>query len=102
MREGFDRILTPEAVAFVAELHRAFDDRRRELLTERAARMERLDAGDLPSFLPSTTEIRSSSWTVPDLPKDLRDRRVEITGPTDRKMVINALNSGAKIFIADF
>jgi malate synthase len=102
MREGFDRILTPEAVAFVAELHRAFDGRRRELLAERAARMKRLAAGELPEFLPSTREVRASSWTVPDLPKDLLDRRVEITGPTDRKMVINALNSGAKVFMADF
>ncbi len=100
--EGSDRILTPDAVAFVADLHRAFEGRRRKLLAERAARMSRLAAGELPDFLESTREVRASAWTVPDLPKDLLDRRVEITGPTDRKMVINALNSGARVFMADF
>jgi malate synthase len=100
--QGFDRILTPEAVAFVADLHRTFEGRRWELLAERAARTARLMAGELPDFLEATRTVRESAWTVPDLPKDLLDRRVEITGPTDRKMVINALNSGAKVFMADF
>jgi malate synthase len=99
---GFDRILTPEALAFVADLHEEFEGRRRELLAERAARMERLAAGELPDFLDATQEVRASAWTVADPPKDLMDRRVEITGPTDRKMVINALNSGARVFMADF
>ena len=100
--EGFDRILTSEAVAFVVELQREFDGRRRELLAERHARAARLASGELPDFLDSTSDVRSADWTVPGLPTDLQDRRVEITGPTDRKMVINALNSGASVFMADF
>jgi malate synthase len=94
--------LTPEAVAFVAGLQRAFDARRKELLAARAERQKRLDAGQRPDFLPETREIRESEWTVAPLPKDLLDRRVEITGPVERKMIINALNSGAKVFMADF
>ena len=95
-------ILTPGALAFVAELHRRFDPERRRLLAARQERQERLDAGERPDFLAETREIRESDWTVAPAPDDLRDRRVEITGPVDRKMVINALNSGARVFMADF
>jgi malate synthase len=95
-------ILTPEALAFVADLHRRFDARRRELLAARAARQARFDAGELPDFLPETAALRAADWTVAPIPADLRDRRVEITGPVDRKMIINALNCGAKVFMADF
>jgi malate synthase len=95
-------ILTPGALAFVAELHRRFDPERRRLLAAREERQERLDAGERPDFLAETREIRESDWTVAPAPDDLRDRRVEITGPVDRKMVINALNSGARVFMADF
>jgi len=95
-------ILTSQALAFVADLHRRFDARRRELLAARAARQARFDAGDLPDFLPETADIRVGDWKVGPIPADLRDRRVEITGPVDRKMIINALNSGAKVFMADF
>src|SRR3990170_7890730 len=91
----FEQILTPRAVAFVAKLHRQFDARRQELLARRAARQKEFDAGKLPDFLPATGNIRSSEWKIAPQPKDMLDRRVEITGPTDRKMVINALNSGA-------
>jgi malate synthase len=97
-----ERILTPEALDFVTEIHRRFDPRRRELLAARAARRARIAAGELPDFLSETREIRESDWRVSPVPDDLRDRRVEITGPTDRKMVINALNSGARMFMADF
>ena len=100
--EGSDRVLTVEAIAFVAELQRTFDDQRRELLDRRSVRQERLLAGDDPDLLPETAHVRAGDWTVADMPPDLADRRVEITGPTDRKMVINALNSGAKVFMADF
>ncbi|MDR7114596.1 malate synthase A [Caulobacter sp. BE254] len=95
-------VLTPEALAFVADLHRRFDARRRELLAARAARQARFDAGELPDFLPETADLRAADWTVAPIPADLRDRRVEITGPVDRKMIINALNCGAKVFMADF
>ncbi|MBC7669711.1 MAG: malate synthase A [Gemmatimonadaceae bacterium] len=95
-------ILTPEALAFVADLHRRFDARRRELLVARSVRQARFDAGELPDFLPDTVDIRESDWTVAPIPVDLQDRRVEITGPVDRKMIINALNCGAKVFMADF
>ncbi|MEA3048153.1 MAG: malate synthase [Sphingomonadales bacterium] len=99
---GSDDILTPEALAFVAGLHRRFDARRQELLAARAERQQAFDAGALPDFLPETAQIRDGDWAVAPIPADLMDRRVEITGPTDRKMVINALNSGAKVFMADF
>ena len=102
---GMDRsqeILTPDALEFVKALHRRFDARRKALLAERAERQRGFDAGELPDFLPGTAYIRESAWTVGSIPDDLMDRRVEITGPTDRKMVINALNSGAKVFMADF
>ncbi|QBD81468.1 malate synthase A [Ktedonosporobacter rubrisoli] len=98
----FAEILTPEALNFVATLTRAFEGRREELLSKRVARQSELDAGKLPDFLPETAHIRTSAWTIAPLPADLQDRRVEITGPVDRKMVINALNSGAKVFMADF
>jgi malate synthase len=96
-------ILTNEALAFVADLQRTFGGRREELLGRRAERQERLLAGELPDFLEETRELRADpAWRVAEAPPDLRDRRVEITGPTDRKMVINALNSGARVFMADF
>jgi len=95
-------ILSDDALAFVADLHRRFDGRRRELLAARAARRARLDAGELPDFLPETRVIREGDWRISPVPPDLQDRRVEITGPVDRKMVINALNSGARCFMADF
>ena len=98
----FAQILTPEAVAFVARLHRQFETRRQELLARRAARQKEFDAGKLPDFLAETKSIRESDWRVAPQPRDLLDRRVEITGPTDRKMVINALNCGASTFMADF
>ncbi|MGE0027468.1 MAG: malate synthase A [Thermoleophilia bacterium] len=96
-------ILTPDALALVATLHRAFEPRRRELLEARVARAARLDAGELPDFLPETKAIRDDpTWKVAPAPADLQDRRAEITGPVDRKMIINALNSGAKVFMSDF
>jgi malate synthase len=95
-------ILTPDALAFVERLHRQLDPRRRELLAARDERAARLRAGELPDFLEETRAVRESSWRVPEAPSDLRDRRVEITGPVERKMLINALNSGAKVFMADF
>jgi malate synthase len=99
---GFARVLTPEALAFAASLLRRFTPRRDELLAARAARQKAFDAGRMPDFLPETKAIRDAAWTVADQPSDILDRRVEITGPTDRKMVINALNSGASTFMADF
>lgn len=101
-REEFAEILTPEALTFLKELHTRFNGRRLQLLQEREARQSRLDAGELPDFLPETRHIRTADWTVAPLPADILDRRVEITGPVDRKMIINALNSGAKVFMADF
>jgi malate synthase len=95
-------VLTDDALAFVAGLHRDFNERRQELLARRAERVGRWNAGALPDFLTETREIREADWQVAPPPPDLRDRRVEITGPTDRKMVINALNSGARGFMADF
>src|ERR1700761_6579375 len=95
-------LLTPEALAFLAELHRKFDKRRLELLAARQARQARFDAGESPDFLPETKAVRDGDWRVAPIPPDLQDRRVEITGPTDRKMVINALNSGARVFMTDF
>src|ERR1700675_123799 len=101
--EAEARVLTPEALAFVADLQREFNPRRVELLTARAERQERIAAGELPDFLEETRAIRADpDWRVAAAPPDLLDRRVEITGPVDRKMVINALNSGARIFMADF
>jgi len=97
-----NEILTDDALAFVAGLERCFGPRRVELLAAREERQRRLDAGELPDFLPETRSVRDAEWTIAPVPSDLSDRRVEITGPTDRKMVINALNSGAKMFMADF
>jgi len=98
----FSEILTPEALAFVAKLQREFDARRKEALKARQDRQLRFDGGEMPDFLPATKHIRESDWSCAAIPRDLRDRRVEITGPTDRKMVINALNSGAQMYMADF
>ena len=98
----FSAILTPQALAFVAKLARKFEPRRRELMAARALRQAEFDAGKLPDFLAETKAIRDAGWTVAPAPRDLQDRRVEITGPTDRKMVINALNCGANVFMADF
>jgi malate synthase len=99
---NFGEILTPDALRLVAKLHRTFNDRRKELLERRNRRQVELDHGKTPDFLPETEQIRADDWKVAPIPKDITDRRVEITGPTDRKMVINALNSGAKVFMADF
>jgi malate synthase len=98
----YDRILTPQALGFVAHLHRKYEERRRDLMQARAERQKRLDAGERFAFLPETRPIRDAQWTVAPVPADLQDRRVEITGPVERKMVINALNSGASTFMADF
>ena len=98
----FAEILTPEALRFVEGLVRDFGPTRDVLLAARVERQKRLDAGELPDFAPSTANIRQADWRVAPIPADLRDRRVEITGPVDRKMVINALNSGASVFMADF
>src|SRR5881409_3620197 len=101
-RPEWDAILTPEALQFVAALQREFNPRREELLRKREERKARLDAGERPDFLEETRSVRESDWTVAEIPGDLLDRRVEITGPVDRKMMINALNSGANVFMADF
>jgi malate synthase len=95
-------ILSAEALTFLADLHRRFNRRRLELLVRRMGRQEDFDAGKLPDFLPDTKTIREGDWKVAPIPADLLDRRVEITGPVDRKMIVNALNSGAKVFMADF
>lgn len=100
--DGFAEILTPGALEFIAKLHRAFQARRLELLERRKRVQAEIDAGKRPDFLAETREIRESEWEIAPVPDDLQDRRVEITGPVDRKMVINALNSGAKVFMADF
>jgi len=99
---GANEILTPSALEFLSELHERFNDRRLELLERREERQDRFDAGELPDFPEDTRDIRDADWTVGDIPRDLLDRRVEITGPTNAKMLINALNSGAKVFMADF
>jgi len=98
----YAEILTPQALAFLDQLSRRFEPRRREILAARARRQLEFNAGKLPDFLPETAHIRNGDWTVAPCPPDLQDRRVEITGPTERKMVINALNSGASVFMADF
>ena len=95
-------VLTPQALDFLARLQREFGARRADLLKLRDERQARLDAGEMPQFLVTTSSVRDSEWKVAKAPKDLEDRRVEITGPTDRKMLINALNSGARVFMADF
>ena len=101
--EAGARILTPEALAFVGDLQREFNPIRLELLAARVERQERIAGGELPDFLTETQALRAGpDWRVAPPPPDLLDRRVEITGPVDRTMVINALNSGARIFMADF
>ena len=95
-------ILTPEALALVAKLHRAFEPRRRELLKARVARQTRIDAGEMPDFLPGTKAVRDGDWTIAPLPKALERRHTEITGPVEAKMIINAFNSGADSYMADF
>jgi malate synthase len=98
----YAEILTPEAMQFVATLMRQFSGRREELLQRRVERQAALNAGNMPDFLPETAHIREGDWTIAPVPTDLQDRRVEITGPAERKMIINALNSGANVFMADF
>jgi malate synthase len=97
-----ETVLTREALDFVARLHRELNPRRRELLERRRERQAELDAGANPRFLPETQDVREAEWSVAEAPADLRDRRCEITGPVDRKMMINALNSGARVFMADY
>ena len=99
---GYEAILTPQALDFLARLHRRFDATRQQLLQARRARQAAYDAGALPDFRADTAAIRASDWSVAPIPAALQDRRVEITGPVERKMIINALNSGAKVFMADF
>lgn len=102
IRPEYEAILTPEALAFVAKLHRAFESQRQTLLAAREARVARLDAGEVPDFLPETQAIRDADWRIAPLPDALQCRRVEITGPVERKMIINALNSGADSYMTDF
>ncbi|MCG8389637.1 MAG: malate synthase A, partial [Cytophagales bacterium] len=102
MKPGYDEVLSDEALAFVAKLHRKFNPTRIKLLADRDLRQQKIDQGELPGFLPGTDTVRKGDWQVNPIPDDLQDRRTEITGPVDRKMVINALNSGAKVFMADF
>jgi malate synthase len=100
--DGYAEILSPDCLHFVESLVREFEPRREALLRNRAERQKQFDAGVFPDFLPETAKVRDSEWTVAPIPHDLEDRRVEITGPTDRKMIINALNSGANVYMADF
>ena len=100
--EEYTRVLSPEAVRFLAAMSRKFEPRRQELLARRAGRMDQINQGHMPDFLAETSEVRRSKWKVAPIPSDLMDRRVEITGPVDRKMLINALNSGASVYMADF
>src|SRR5271170_6473549 len=102
MGAGYKTILSYDALAFIAHLQRSFGAERLRLLAARAERQALFDAGAKPEFPPETRAIRDGDWTVAPLPKDLLDRRIEITGPVDRKMIINALNSGASVFMADF
>ena len=102
IKAGYEQILTPEALALVAQLSRAFEPRRQELLALRVARAARMDAGERPDFLPETAHIRAGDWRIAPIPAALECRRVEITGPVERKMVINALNSGADSYMTDF
>jgi malate synthase len=102
LKPGYERVLTGEALEFVAALARRFEPERRRLMEARAERQAKWDAGALPDFLPGTRSLREGDWKIASIPEDLLDRRVEITGPTTRKMIINALNSGASVFMADF
>jgi malate synthase len=99
---GAGEVLTEAALDFLAELHERFDSRRRALLDQRLDRQARFDSGELPDFPEDTRELREAEWTIAEIPRDLLDRRVEITGPTNAKMLINALNSGAQAYMADF
>lgn len=101
-QSGYEDILSPDALDFLARLHRRFEPTRQQLLLARRERRARYDAGELPDFRADTAQIREADWTVAPIPAALCDRRVEITGPVERKMIINALNSGAKVFMADF
>ncbi len=101
LKPGYEHILTHEALDFVAALARRFEPKRRALMTARAERQAGWDGGSLPDFMPETRKIREHDWKISSIPEDLLDRRVEITGPATRKMIINALNSGAKVFMAD-
>src|SRR5438552_18774621 len=98
---GYDEILSPDALSVIAKLHRAFESRRRECLQRRQDRQRAFDCGESLDFLTETKHIREGDWSCAPIPRDLQDRRVDTTAPTDRKMVINALNSGAKVFMAD-
>lgn len=100
--DRYDEVLSHDALVFVAELQRRFNETRKRLLSLRAERQKRFDAGETPDFLAETRHIREGDWKVAPIPADLQDRRVEITGPVDRKMIVNALNCGAKVFMADF
>ncbi len=102
VKPGFEKVLTHDALALVARLHRSFNPRRLELLARRVERARRLDAGEKPDFLAETKHVREGDWKIAPLPKDLWCRRVEITGPVERKMIINALNSGADAYMTDF
>ena len=102
MHPGYETILTPDALLFLADLERRFGRARRNMLEYREDRQDRYDYGEMPTFLPETEHVRNGMWEIDGIPPALRDRRVEITGPVDRKMMINALNCGAKMFMADF
>src|SRR6478672_3535260 len=102
LSDAYRQILSAEALEFLVHLSKEFEPRRQELLERRQTRQAEIDSGKLPDFLEETAAIRSGAWAVAPIPKDLEDRRVEITGPVDRKMIINALNSGASVFMADF
>ncbi len=101
LSEAFEAILSPEALNFIAKLHREFNPGREKCLARRLERQKRIDAGEKPGFLKETERVRRADWKVAPAPADLNDRRVEITGPAEAKMMINALNSGAKVFMAD-
>ncbi len=102
LNDGYKEILTDEALGFVRELVETFAPRLEELMQARKDYQARMDSGDLPDFLPETKDIREGDWKVAGIPDDLQDRRIEITGPVDRKMVINALNANVRVFMADF
>lgn len=101
-KDSYSEILTPDALDFLLALHERFNQRRKRLLQDREVKQAAYDAGVMPDFLPETEDIRTGDWQIAPIPSDIQDRRVEITGPVERKMIINALNSGAKVFMADF
>src|SRR6476660_8517611 len=102
LNDAYREVLSAEALEFLAHLSKEFEPRRQQLLERRQTRQAEIDSGKMPDFLEETAAIRSGAWAVAPIPRDLEDRRVEITGPVDRKMIINALNSGASVFMADF